>query len=922
MENYLEVIMRISEKKAAAKLFAEKWKNKGYEKGESNKFWLELLQNVLGVPNVFDFITFEEQVHIDHTSFIDAWIPLTHVLIEQKSVDKDLRKKIKQSDGTELTPFQQAKRYSMELPYSERPRWIITCNFQSFLIYDMENPSGEPQEVLLKNLGKEYYRLEFIVELGNEHIEKEMEISLKAGDLVGELYDAFSKQYLDIANEHSIQSLNKLCVRLVFCLYAEDACLFGDKGAFHDYLASFDYKHQRQALIDLFKVLNTPYVDRDPYMDKKLAEFPYVNGGMFADDDIEIPQFTEEISKLILSKAADDFDWSDISPTIFGAVFESTLNPETRRSGGMHYTSIENIHKVIDPLFLDELNEEFENIKSLKRDRKRKLEEFHKKLASLSFLDPACGSGNFLTETYISLRRLENKIIKLLYNYTTMAFEGTKYSPIKVSINQFYGIEINDFAVSVAKTALWIAEAQMLEETINIVYSNIDFFPLKTYTNIIEGNALRIDWNEVVSKNEIDYIMGNPPFLGYSNQDEIQKKDLRDVIGLDNKKSGKIDYVAGWYYKASNYINDTHIRCAFVSTNSITQGEQVSSIWEDLLDKVNIFFAHKTFKWDSEANDKASVHCVIIGFQSFESNDKYIFEGELKKKVNRINPYLIDGPNVLIKSRSKPICNTFEMTTGNRPADGGHLIIEKEDYANFIKKEPNAIKYIKKLTGAEEYINKKERYCLWLVNADPTEIRKMPEVLKRIELCKEDRLKGAPDRVKLAKTPTLFRETKNPESYLIVPATSSENRKYIPIGFMNSDTIPTNSALIIPNATLYELGILTSNVHMAWMRVVAGRLKSDYRYSKDVVYNNFPWPKQSSEKNSKIVVTAKKILDMRALYPEATLADLYDDLVMPIELRKAHEANDKAVMDAYGFRHDMTESEIVAKLMEMYKKIS
>ena len=915
--------MKLSEKKTAARLFAEKWKDKGYEKGDSDKFWLELLQNVFGVPNVFDFIKFEEQVHLDHTSFIDAWVPLTHVLIEQKSIDKDLRKKIKQSDGTELTPFQQAKRYSMELPYSERPRWIVTCNFKSFLIYDMENPSGEPQEVLLKNLGKEFYRLEFITELGNEHIEKEMEISLKAGDLVGEIYDTLSKQYLDITKEHSIQSLNKLCVRLVFCLYAEDACLFGDKGAFHDYLSSFDYKHQRQALIDLFKVLNTPYVDRDPYMDEKLAAFPYVNGGMFADDDIEIPQFTEEISKLILSKAADDFDWSDISPTIFGAVFESTLNPETRRSGGMHYTSIENIHKVIDPLFLDELNEEFETIKSLKRDRERRLEEFQKKISSLKFLDPACGSGNFLTETYISLRRLENKIIKLLYGYTTMAFEGTKYSPIKVSINQFYGIEINDFAVSVAKTALWIAEAQMLEETIHIVYSNIDFFPLKTYTNIVEGNALKCDWNELISKDKLNYIMGNPPFVGKKYQTKEQKDDIKYVAGGFDSY-GDLDYVAMWHIKCCEYIFNTKIKCALVSTNSICQGEQPSILWKPLFNLgIIINFAHKTFRWDSEANDKAHVHCIIVGFSFDENRVKYIYENGAKKKVNNINGYLSDGPNVFIDSRNKPLCNVLEMSAGNKPVDYNHLKIESDDYDNFIKNEPNSLKYIKKMVGADEFINGKTRYCLWLVNCPPQELRSMPMVMERVRLCREARLNSVDSGArKLANTPTIFRETKNPNNYVVIPAVSSERRCYIPMGFLNSDVIPVMGVLIIPEATLYEFGILMSSIHMGWTRVVCGRLKSDYRYSKDIVYNNFPWPKISTQNKQKIENTAKAILDARKLYPEASLADLYDDLVMPIELRKAHEANDKAVMDAYGFKHDMTESEIVAKLMEMYKKLT
>ena len=918
--------MKISEKKTAARLFAEKWKDKGYEKGESEKFWLELLQNVLGVSNVFDFIKFEEQVHLDHTSFIDAWIPLTHVLIEQKSVDKDLRKKIKQSDGTELTPFQQAKRYSMELPYSERPRWIVTCNFKSFLIYDMENPSGEPQEVLLKNLGKEFYRLEFITELGNEHIEKEMEISLKAGDLVGEIYDAFSKQYLDINNEHSIQSLNKLCVRLVFCLYAEDACLFGDKGAFHDYLGSFDYKHQRQALIDLFKVLNTPYYERDPYMDEKLASFPYVNGGMFADDNIEIPQFTEEISKLILSKAADDFDWSDISPTIFGAVFESTLNPETRRSGGMHYTSIENIHKVIDPLFLDDLKEELKEIKSLKRERVLKLEQFQKKIASLKFLDPACGSGNFLTETYISLRRIENEIIKTLNkDQTTMGFTDAKLSPIKVSIDQFFGIEINDFAVSVAKTALWIAEAQMLEETKRIVISDIEFFPLKTYTNIVEANALTYNWNELIDNKKLNYIMGNPPFAGYKYQSDSQKKDI-DFIFHNVSGSGNLDYVACWYAKCAEYMKDTHIEAALVSTNSITQGEQVAILWKILFDMgIIINFAYRTFSWDSEANVKAHVHCVIISFSYVERKNKYIYEGTMTSKADNINGYIMNMDNIFITKRRIPISKCPIMQKGSQLIDGGNFTVGyDEDRKEVLKKEPEIEKWIKKYYNAQIFLNGgKDLYVLDLNDANPNEIKSSPYLYQKVKDVRNYRLNTSDFSRQFADTPSKYYQYITPKNNsIIIPQTSSQRRFYIPMGFAGKNTVYTNQLLFIDDANLYHFGVLISIVHMAWMRTVAGRLKSDYRYSKDIVYNNFPWPR-SNDKNYEIIsTTAQAILDARAKFPEASLADLYDEVIMPIELRKAHEANDKAVMDAYGFRHDMTESEIVAKLMEMYKKLT
>ncbi len=922
--------MTDKEQKKAAKEFAARWQGKGYEKGQSQQFWIDLLVNVYGVSDIAGFISFEDQVMLDHTSFIDGFIPSTHVLIEQKSLDKDLRKGIKQSDGSILSPFQQAKRYSAELPYSKRPRWIVTCNFGEFLVYDMEKPNGEPEQIFLKDLAKDYYRLQFLVETGNENLKKEMEISLKAGELVGKMYDAILKQYSDPDSEETLKSLNKLCVRLVFCLYAEDADIFGKHQMFHNYMKRFTARDFRKALIELFQVLDTKPEDRDPYMDDDLAAFPYVNGGLFADEHIEIPRFTDEIVDLILRNASEDFDWSGISPTIFGAVFESTLNPETRRSGGMHYTSIENIRKVINPLFLDELRNELEDIKSkfkVDKTKKAKIEGFRDKLASLKFLDPACGSGNFLTQTYIELRRLENEALQFILD-GQMMFD---IDPIKVNISQFYGIEINDFAVTVAKTALWIAEAQMLQETEDIVEHNIPFLPLKSYANIVEGNSLRIDWESVVPKDKLSYIMGNPPFVGYSLQSKEQKEDMLSIYvdekGKPYKTAGKIDYVSAWYFKAAQLMVGTDIRTAFVSTNSITQGEQVAGVWKPLYDRfgIHIDFAHRTFRWDSEASLKAHVHCVIVGFSIAENKaDRKLFDNDNGKIVRNINPFLVEAPNVFIESRSTPICDVPKMTTGNRPADGGHLIIEKEDYEDFIKREPNAVKYIKRLVGSNEFINNKERYCLWLVGISPAELRKMPEVMKRVELCKQDRL-NSPDkgRQKLADTPTLFRETNNPDNYIIVPAVSSEKRRYVPMGFMDSDTISTNLNIIIPNATLYHFGILTSNVHMAWMRAVAGRLEMRYRYSKDIVYNNFPWCSPTDEQKATIERTAQMILDARAKYPDCSLADLYDELTMPPELRKTHQLNDKAVMAAYGFDYKtMTESECVAELMKMYQKLT
>lgn len=922
--------MNDTKQREAAKQFAAYWKGKGYEKGESQAFWLSLLRDVYGVEHPEQFITFEEQVHLDHTSFIDGSIPSTKVLIEQKGLGKDLKKPIKQSDGTLLTPFQQAKRYITELPLSQNPRWVVTCNFEKFFVYDMERPGGEPEEILLENLPTEYYRLAFLVDSGNEHLKREMEVSIAAGEIVGLLYDAFHKQYADPESGHALKSLNVLCVRLVFCLYAEDAGIFGHHGMFHDYLAEYDTRHLRKALVELFRVLDTKPEKRDPYLkydNPNLAAFPYVNGGLFANEEIEIPPFTDEIRDLLLNNASSDFNWSEISPTIFGAVFESTLNPETRRSGGMHYTSIENIHKVIDPLFIDDLKKEFGEICeiSAEKNRERRLKEFQKKLASLNFLDPACGSGNFLTETYLSLRRLENEVLRIL-SHGQISLGDAAYNPIQVSIGQFYGIEINDFAVTVAKTALWIAESQMMKETEEIVLMHLDFLPLKSYTNIVEDNALIVDWEEIVSKYKLNYIMGNPPFVGASMMTKEQKEQAVAIYGKI-KLSNSIDYVGAWYHKAAAYIDGTAIRAAFVSTNSITQGEQVSPLWDKLINKYNIHidFAYRTFKWNSEASEKAAVHCVIIGFSQYVNHQRKLYLDDSRvNMVENINPYLLDAPNVLVSSRNKPICAVPRMLLGNKPADGGNLILSSQEKDEIIKREPNLEQYIHPYIGAVEYINNKIRYCFWLVGVSPSVIKNSPELQKRLKAVREMRRNSsaAPTREK-ADTPGLFFFISQPATeYLLVPSTSSENRRYIPIGFLTSDIIASNSTTIVPDATLYNFGIITSNVHMSWMRTVGGRLKSDYRYSGGIVYNTFPWPTPTDAQKAKIEQTAQAILDARELYPDSSLADLYDEVAMPPELRKAHQQNDRAVMQAYGFSvKDMTESKCVAELMKMYQKL-
>ncbi len=931
--------MNAARQREAAKKFVEYWKDKAYEKGEAQPFWLALLREVFGIDQPEKWILFEGQVKVaDHksptpslkTNFIDARIPATKVLVEQKSADVDLRNPEKQSDGSWLTPYQQAKKYADNLPNSERPRWIVACNFREFHIHDMEKPNAAPTVVKLENFPKEYYLLEFLVKEQSAALDRETQISITAGEIVGRIYDAFLKEYKDPNSLASQRSLNILCVRLVFCLYAEDADVF-ERNQFHDYLEA-NSNNPRGALIDLFKVLDKKKEERDPYLDELLDAFPYVNGGLFKDENIEIPTITPEIRDLILHDASKQFDWSDINPTIFGAVFESTLNPETRRQGGMHYTSVENIHKVIDPLFLDELREEFEKIRAFKQGKKirERVAEFQKKLGSLTFLDPACGSGNFLTETYLSLRRLENEALRLYYPKGTIFSIKDKGAVVKVSLDQFYGIEINDFAVSVAKTALWIAESQMLQETEGILDCQLDFLPLTNYDQIVEANALRIDWNDVVDKNKLNYIMGNPPFVGYGLQTSDQKNDVKtiysDEMGKPYPSSGKIDYVSCWYFKACQFMQGTPIKTALVSTNSITQGDQVQSVWAPLYQRfgVQIIFAYRTFRWNSEAANQAQVHCVIVGFNTgSQVAVKTIYSGVFPKEAKNINPYLLDAPNVMVGTTSKPLCDVPQMTAGNRPTDGGNLIIEEKDYDAFIKAEPNAKRFIKQLVGAEEFINNKKRYCLWLVDAMPAEIRSMPLVMKRVEACRQTRLASPdPGCQKLAERPTQFRETMNPDAFLIVPSVSSERRRYIPIGFMDRNTIATNLVLILPNATLYHFGVLTSSVHMGWMRTVCGRLKSDYRYSAKIVYNNFPWPEASEDDEEKIAATAQGILDARKLYPDSSFADLYDETTMPIELRKAHQANDRAVMKAYGFKPDMSESEIVAKLMERYEELT
>ena len=986
--------------KKAAKEFAAKWLGRGDEKQDTQAFWTSLLRDVFGVVNPENSIQFEKRIKLGHTSFIDAYIPSTKVLIEQKSVDVDLLKPAKQSDGNMLTPYQQADRYRKEQNYSEVARWIVTCNFKEFFIYDMDHREAEPEHIFLKDLDKDFARLQFLTDSKKTSISPEEQVSLKAGELVGKLYDAILKQYKNPESAETLKSLNILCVRLVFLLYAEDAGIFPEKDMFGRYLAKFRPEEVREKILNLFAVLNTKPENRDPYLSDDLAAFPYVNGGLFAELEIEIPRFNEEIVDILVNKASTGFDWSEISPTIFGAVFESTLNPETRRKGGMHYTSIKNIHKVIDPLFLDDLKADFAKIVKTCRGAslKTRLEDFRNKLASLTFLDPACGSGNFLTETYISLRRLENECLKVVHG-SQMLLSSSDFSPIKVKISQFYGIEINDFAVTVAKTALWIAESQMMKETEEIVEQNLDFLPLSTSATIVEGNALHMDWStlETEAKNDFvfadrlnvykidekfgvhnvheqevpynarytelnvvtpeiterkfpekdakksviyDYIIGNPPFVGYSYQSKAQKEDLH-LISKDIVNN--IDYVAGWYFKAAQFIKNTQTKCAFVSTNSITQGEQVPVLWKPLFEKYNIHidFAWRTFKWANETLDKknmAAVHCVIIGFSATENpKPKIIFASEQGKiEAENINGYLLDAPNIFIDKNVKPLCKVPLMIRGSSPVDDGNFLLTSGEKDGYLKKEPQGEKFLRPFMMGKDFIDRKQRWCFWLAGANPSELRKCPILMKRIENVRNYRLKSTKaTTVQRAETPTLFGEMRPCESdYIAIPKVSSEQRRYIPIDYLKAEVLAGDKLFQMPHASLYHFGILTSSVHMAWMRSVCGRLKSDYSYSNTIVYNNFPWPdlsdccaatspnRRGREYRDKIEQTAQAILDARAKYPDSSLADLYDETLIPPELRKAHKENDKAVMQAYGFNPKMTEAEIVAELFKMYEKLT
>lgn len=900
--------------------FVSRWQGRGYEKGDTQQFWLQLLRTI-GYSKVDD-VLFE--FHVSSGGFIDVWIPDAGVLIEQKALGIDLDKEeIRQ--GKPKTPLTQALDYVDELPRLEQPRFVITCNFSTFRVYDRD-AYGRSQlpnnafEFTLDELANHPEYLAFINDPTNSRLEKEKIVSIKAGELIGKLYDKLREGYIDPDSEESMHALNVLCVRLVFCLYCEDAGLFG-KDAFYNYLKDVPANRIRTTLKNLFHALDTNLSERDPY-DLEVKAFPYVNGGLFRDES-EVPNFTDETKSFLLDEVSSHIDWSQISPTIFGGIFESTLNPETRRSGGMHYTSPENIHKVIDSLFLDDLKEELKSIcteeGTTPRKRENALKHFHEKICSLTFFDPACGSGNFLTETYICLRKLEDTVLnELRKGQTGLSLGDEEEAGKRVSLNQFYGIEINDFAVTVAETALWISRLKANGETSMFYDAGGDDFPLSEKAHIVEGNALRIDWNRVLPASECNYIMGNPPFVGYSNHSAEQQKDRASLFG----KVKTVDYVACWYKKAADYISNFPIHCAFVSTNSICQGQQVQPIWEPLFQSgIHIDFAWQTFIWSSEAALQAHVYVVIVGFSRFGNEKRILFlkDGQ-KRTVENINGYLQNGSEIFIEKRNKPLCSVPLMIAGGKPTDGGNLILSLDEKSELVLQEPSAAKWIRPYSMGDEFINKKERFCLWLVGISLSELENLTLVQKRVESVRNMRLMSSKIATqKKALTPWLFDEVKPPKSNFIgIPAVTSSRRKYVPFDFVTNGMIPGNQLYFVETESLYYFGILVSQFHNAWIRIVAGRLGDGYRYSNTIVYNNFVWPEETVEQKKIIEQTARNILNVRSSYPDKSLADLYDPDKMPADLLAAHKANDAAVEAAYGVDFDGDEEKIVAHLFKLY----
>lgn len=898
-----------NEIKDRALAFSREWANAESENAEAKHFWVDFF-DVFGIsPRRIG--SFEQKIKkLDGRGYID-WLWKGNLLIEHKSRGYDLDR-----------AYRQAIDYFPGLKEHELPRFVLVSDFARFRLYDMIE--GTHSEFLLKELYKNVKLFWFIAGYQPQKISPQSPVNAKAVQRMAKLHDRL-KQI-----GYTGHALEVYLVRLLFCLFAEDTGIF-ERTQFTEFIEQQtreDGNDLAPQLAQLFDVLNTPETARLKNLDDTLSRFPYINGKLF-EERLPFASFDRDMRAALLYCCA--IDWSGISPAIFGSLFQNIMDetPNARRNLGAHYTTEENILKLIGPLFLDELRAEFDKIRHTVKSRTQNLQAFHAKLAGLKFLDPACGCGNFLVIAYRELRKLELEVLRALHRSGQQALDIATI--IQVDVDQFHGIEIEEFPVQIAQVALWLTDHQMnalVSEEFGQYFIRL---PLKKSAHIVHGNALRLDWNRVIAVNECDVVMGNPPFIGKTYLNDAQRADVAAIFH-DTKNAGLLDYVACWYRKATDFIAvHPAIRVAFVSTNSITQGEQVGVLWPDLLRRdVHLHFAHRTFQWSSEASGKAAVHCVIIGFGLQEAAQKTIFEyadiqGEPHAvAAKNINPYLVDAANAVLENRTHPICNVPEMLYGNKPVDGGNLLLSPEEKIELLSKEPQAEKWLRPLLGAEEFINGKTRWCLWLVNIAPNELRDMPEVMKRVEAVRIFRLKSTKAQTRQhAATATLFVENRQPEShYILVPRVSSERRLFVPIGFFDSHTISTDLNNMIPSATLYHFGVLTSTMHNAWMRTVCGRLKSDYRYSVGIVYNNFPWPESTDTQRQAIETAAQAVLDARAQFPSSTLADLYDPLAMPPELVRAHQTLDRAVDAAYGKKSFASEAERVAFLFERYQAIT
>ncbi|REJ49677.1 MAG: class I SAM-dependent DNA methyltransferase [Microcystis flos-aquae DF17] len=893
-----------NEIKNRAIAFQKEWEGETSEKAESQSFWNEFF-HVFGISRR-RVASFEQPIKKadNKQGFIDLLWKGT-ILVEHKSKGKDLEK----------AP-QQAKDYFPNLKEHELPRYILVSDFQRFKLYDLD--SGNQWEFELSNFVDNVHLFDFIAGYEKRVYKDEDPVNIQAAELMGKLHDCL-KEIGYIGHD-----LEVYLVRLLFCLFADDTGIF-NKGIFWEYIdlhTKEDGSDLAMHIAYIFQVLNTPGDKRLKNLDENLTQFPYINGKLF-EESLPLAAFDSKMRVMLLEACA--FDWGKISPAIFGSMFQAVMNPKERRNLGAHYTSEKNIQKVIKPLFLDDLHREFEKIKG----NRNKLLEFHKKIANLYFLDPACGCGNFLIITYRELRDLEILVLQELDKTGQLVTDISTI--IQVDVNQFAGIEYDEFAVRVAEVAMWLIDHQMNIKVSNTFGQYFVRLPLKKSAKIVNGNALRIDWEEVISKEKLNFILGNPPFVGHHYQNFDQKEDLKlvldKIIG-----SGVMDYVSAWFYKSAQFIQSTKIKVGLVATNSISQGEQSSILWNVLINEFNIsiHFAHRTFKWSNEAKGNAAVHCVIIGFASFEANEKYLFDYQtitsepLLIKAQNINPYLINANNILVFNRKYPLCNVPNMMYGNKPTDGGNFILSEEEKNTLVLKNPLVIKFIKPFISAREFLNGGKKWCLWLLDIKPDELKNIPEILERVEAVKQFRSKSIAASTRNYSYHCLFRQITQPKSdYILVPRTTSENRKYIPIGFFTADNIVSDTCQSIPNGDLYLFGILTSEMHMAWVKYVCGRLKSDYRYSKDIVYNNYPFPENITDKQKQTVETcAQAVLDTRSKYPDSSLADLYDPLTMPPDLLKAHQKLDKAVDLCYRPQPFTSELNRIEYLFELYEKLT